>query len=53
MIYQFVAEGETVALPEGLAPYRCVVLIDRSVGPAFRMDVSRTLVATGCRYMMA
>ena len=37
----------------GLAPYRCVVLIERPVDDAFRMDVSRQLVATGCRYMMA
>ena len=53
MIYWFIPDGQRAALPEMIAPYRCVVLIERPVDDSFRNDVSRQLVSTGCRYMMA
>ncbi|MEQ8897142.1 MAG: hypothetical protein RID23_08615 [Roseovarius sp.] len=51
--YQFVSEDGCFRLPPSFTLYKCVILIDREVTPAFREEVSRALVATGCRYALA
>lgn len=51
--YQFVRSNGLFQLPPSFAPYKCVILIERTVSAAFREAVSRKLVETGCLYAMA
>ncbi|WP_428512384.1 DUF7684 family protein [Roseovarius sp.] len=51
--YHFVDPTAPVALPRIDPPYKCVVLIERQVSAEARWQVSKDLVATGCRYMLA
>lgn len=51
--YHFMAPDGPFAWNVVEAPYKAVVLIEREVSEDVRWEVSKALVATGCRYMMA
>ncbi len=53
LLYHFVEPTAPVSLPRVTAPFKSVVLIEREVDTDLRWEVSKKLVATGCRYMLA
>ncbi|KRS10414.1 hypothetical protein XM53_21280 [Roseovarius atlanticus] len=53
LLYHYVDPTTPVSLPRIASPYKCVVLIERQVSAEARWQVSKDLVASGCRYMLA
>ena len=53
LAYRFCPPGEAPLLFDIAPPFKALILIERDVTPDLRMEVSRALVAAGCRYTLA
>ena len=53
LTYQHVPFDTDVSIPSNMGKYKCLLLIERPVEDAFRQDVSRMLIKSGCIYAMA
>lgn len=55
VMLHYVRLGSSAALPDDTrrAPFKCVVVVHHAVPAERRTEISRWLVASGCRYVMA
>lgn len=52
MHYLLLEESQRFEVPKGLAPFRCVILLERAVDAANRELICKQLVEAGCRWAL-